>query len=128
MESVYRESTEEEISAMSDLEAASHLYGIVKSYQQEQIQEQLEKTWRQVKSFRDSKRPGSRKDFLEEGKDLWADICNYWDTTGKYDINDLKALTPIMASQEDLGVALEEVRSLEELKDELDDGVDYFQQ
>lgn len=129
MESRYAETLEEQkdpVSELSDLEALSHFYGLVESYHQEQVQEQLEKTFEQVQRYKKSKRPGSRLDLLEEGADLWADICQYWDATGKYEIRDLSALTPIMAVQKDLGVDIEGVSCLEELESELDEGIDYF--
>lgn len=112
---------------LSDLETISHMYSLSQAYQQEREQAQLEKVQEQLTEYKKAKAAGTRKDPFEEGTELWADICAYWDETGMYDIEGLAAATPILATNGDLGVNVEDTDSLGELKEVLDEGMDYFE-
>lgn len=112
---------------LSNLEAASHLYGLSKAYQQQREQEALEKVQEQLTEYRKAKASGTRLDPVEEGTELWADICIYWDEADMYDMEGLAAVTPILATQADLGVNVEDAHSLDELEEVLEEGMDYFE-
>ncbi|QKQ98083.1 hypothetical protein GKQ38_00905 [Candidatus Nanohaloarchaea archaeon] len=117
-----------DVEDLSELETVSHMYGLVQSYQNDREQKQLEKVYDQVKNYKIAKAPGTRSDPVEEGLDLWGEIGAYWDMTGKYDGKALAAATPILATEaDDLGVNVEDAESLEELRDILDEGIDYFE-
>lgn len=119
--------TDTEIENLSDLEMASHLYGLSQAYQQQREREALENVQEQLTEYRKSKASGTRLDPVEEGTELWADICIYWDEAGMYDIEGLAAVTPILATHADLGVDVENTSSLEELEEVLEEGMDYFE-
>lgn len=119
--------TDNALENLSDLEMASHLYGLSQAYQQQREQEALEKVQEQLTEYRKAKASGTRLDPVEEGTELWADICIYWDETGMYDMEGLAAVTPILATQADLGVNVEDTHSLDELEDVLEEGMDYFE-
>lgn len=115
------------IDDLSDLETLSHMYGLAEAYQQEREQKQLEQVHEQLKEYRKAKASGTRLDPVEEGTALWADICVYWDETGMYDMEGLTAVTPILATYADLGVNVEDTDNLDDLKEVLDEGMDYFE-
>lgn len=112
---------------LSDLETVSHMYGLSQAYQKQRERDQLERVQEQLTEYRKAKAGGTRRDPVEEGTELWAEICTYWDETGMYDAEGLAAVTPILATHADLGVNVEDADSLDDLKSILDEGMDYFE-
>lgn len=116
-----------EIDDLTDLQTASHFYGLSQINQREREQQQLERVQEQLQAYQKAEMPGSRLGRVEEGVDLWAEICRYWVETGMYDGEGLAATTPVLAVYSDLGVNVEDTESLEDLKEVLNEGIDYFE-
>ena len=123
------ESREEELRLddLTDLQVASHFYSLSEIYQREREQQQLERVQEQLQAYREAEMPGSRLDCVEEGVELWTEICRYWVEAGMYDGEGLAAVTPVLAVYSDLGVNVEDTETLEDLKEVLDEGMDYFE-
>ncbi|WEL23661.1 hypothetical protein [Candidatus Nanohalovita haloferacivicina] len=123
----YNNENQLSIDELSDLETASHFYALAEIDQQRREEEQLERVQEQLKRYRQAGSPGTRLDRVEEGSKLWAEACIYWDETGMYDIEGLAAVTPVLAVHADLGVNVEDAYGLDEIKEVLDEGMEYFE-
>ena len=123
------ESRDEELGVddLTYLQTASHFYGLSEIDQREREQRQLKRVHEQLQNYQKAKMPGSRLDRIEEGADLWAEICCYWVETGMYDSEGLAAVTPVLAVYSDLGVNVEDTETLEDLEEVLNGGIDYFE-
>ncbi|MEF8880392.1 MAG: hypothetical protein V5A72_01005 [Candidatus Nanohaloarchaea archaeon] len=127
MELESRDGIDQSLEVLDDLQTFSHFYGLIEIYQQEREHQQLENVQKQLRKYREAEMPGSRRERMEEGADLWAEICSYWSETGMYDMEGLAAVTPVLAVYSDLGVNVEDTETLEDLKEVLDEGMDYFE-
>ena len=129
MEPVFDTDYSEEytVEDLSDLETISHMYGLVKAEHDSRVEEQLEQVYDQLQEYRSAKTPGSRQNAFEEGMDLWVEMAEYWDLTGKYDREGIAAITPIFATQSlGIGIGAEESEDIEDLRERLDGGIDGF--
>ncbi len=118
---------EEQLDELSDLQMASHLYGITKAKHEEQVEEQLENVYEKVQEYRKAKMPGTRESKMEKGTEIWAEAAKYWDMTDKYDSEALAAATPIfVVHSEGIGVGMQESDDLEDLRERLDGGIEGF--
>ncbi len=118
---------EDQLDELSDLEVASHFYGINKALYNEQVEQQLEIVYDKLQEYKRAKIPGSRENKTEKGTELWAEAAKYWDMKGKYDSEAIAATTPVFAiHSEGIGVGMEDADDIEELQELLDDGIEGF--